>query len=147
MLKLFKAGFWLVVWLDVFIIHQLDYFFSESHSNSNHQCYHFAILKMYYDFFVIVCVALTCSRKLNIIMTWTIIIFIIKLTRQRKRKCCDKLQRSVRRGEEGILGLRGSALRTWHGDGAVCLLHVEFWWSSVVYCFQTDGLQFDLYNA
>ncbi len=116
MLKLFKAGFWLVVWLDVFIIH-LDYFFSESHSNSNHQCYHFAILKMYYDFFVIVCVALTCSRKLNIIMTWTIIIFIIKLTRQRKRKCCDKLQRSVRRGEEGILGLRGSALRTYTGTG------------------------------
>ncbi len=76
------------------------FFFSESDSNSNHQCYHFAILKMYYDFFVIVCVALTCSRKLNIIMTWTIIIFIIKLTRQRKRKCCDKLQRSVRRGEE-----------------------------------------------
>ncbi len=55
MLKLFKAGFWLVVWLDVFIIHQLDYFFSESHSNSNHQCYHFAILKMYYDFFFFYC--------------------------------------------------------------------------------------------
>ncbi len=27
MLKLFKAGFWLVVWWDVFIIHQLDFFF------------------------------------------------------------------------------------------------------------------------
>ncbi len=146
MLKLFKAGFWLVVWWDVFIIHQLDFFFLKVIPTVIINVITLLFLKSIMIFFI-VCVALTCSRKLNIIMTWTIIICIIKLTRQRRRKCCDKLQRSVRRGEEGILGLRGSALRTWHGDGAVCLLHVEFWWSSVVYCFQTDGLQFDLYNV